>query len=294
MLESFINFLNYEKRYSKHTVKSYTNDISQFQSFVLNQYEIEDICLVQHTHVRSWVVDLMESGVKARSVNRKLSSLKSYFNFLKRSGKLKVNPTSKVIAPKTEQRLPSVIQEEEIRALLDEIVFEENFKGLRDRLVLETLYLTGMRKAELIELKDQDIDFNRKLIKVFGKGKKERLIPVSDTFITLIKTYINARNQHFDLNQFATFFIGNSGNKMYPKFVYNLVKRYLSLVSTSDKRSPHILRHSFATHLSNKGAKLNAIKELLGHSNLSATQIYTHNSIEQLKKVYDKAHPKGK
>lgn len=236
----------------------------------------------------------MESDIKARSVNRKLSSLKSYFNFLIRSGKLKVNPTSKVISPKTEQRLPSIIQEDEIRALLDEIVFEENFMGHRDKLVLEILYVTGMRKAELIELRDQDIDFDRKLIKVFGKGKKERLIPVSDRFISKLKIYIKVRNEHFELNHFVAFFISNSGNKMYPKFVYNLVKRYLSLVSTSDKRSPHILRHSFATHLSNKGAKLNAIKELLGHSNLSATQIYTHNSIEQLKKVYDKAHPKGK
>lgn len=294
MLESFIKFLSYEKRYSPHTVTSYSNDIGQFLSFLLEQYDMEDITLVRHQHVRSWVVSLMEKGNKARSVNRKLSALKSYFNFLKKSGHVIGNPTSRIVAPRVEKRLPAIIQEKELDDLLDEIVFEENFFGLRDRMIIELLYATGMRRAELIHLSDRNVDHSSLLIKVFGKGKKERLIPFSKALSDQVRHYISVRNSEFERENFNALIVTNSGNQMYPKFVYNVVKRYLTLVSTAAKKSPHILRHSFATHLSNKGARLNAIKELLGHSNLSATQIYTHNSIEQLKKVYDNAHPKGK
>lgn len=294
MLDSFINYLNYEKRYSPHTITSYTRDIEQFNSFILDQFDLEDVREVHHNHLRSWMVHLMENGMTAKSVNRKLSALKSYFNFLIRSAYLDSNPTAKVMAPKIEKRLPAVIQERELDELLDEIVFEENFKGTRDRMLIELLYATGMRRAELISIKDRDVDHSSLLIKVLGKGKKERLIPISRTLSRQIKDYIECRNTHFEKEVFPALIVGHSGNQMYPKFVYNTVKRYLTLVSTSAKKSPHILRHSFATHLSNKGASLNAIKELLGHSNLSATQIYTHNSIEQLKKVYDNAHPKGK
>jgi integrase/recombinase XerC len=263
-------------------------------AFLLQQYDIEAIEDVKHVHVRSWIVSLIENGIGTRSVNRKLSALKSYFNFLKRSGRVNTNPTARIIAPKVEKRLPAVIQEKEMDDLLDNIIFEENYSGVRDRLIIELLYSTGMRRAELIELKDRDVDHSGLLMKVFGKGKKERLIPISERLSTLIKAYKIRRADKFDAPENDVLLLTDSGNKMYPKFVYNKVKSYLTLVSTSDKKSPHILRHSFATHLSNKGAKLNAIKELLGHSNLSATQIYTHNSIEKLKKVYDNAHPKGK
>ena len=294
MLESFINYLNYEKRYSPHTVNSYVNDIGQFRAFLLEQYELEDESNVKHSHVRSWIVNMMENGMSSKSVNRKLSAVKSYYNFLKRIGETDKNPTAKVIAPKIEKRLPSIIQEKEMDDLLDKIVFEENFSGSRDKLIIELLYSTGMRRAELIGLRDADINYSGRVIKVFGKGKKERLIPISASMSQLIRQYIVLRNDCFKKSGFDALIVTDNGNQMYPKFVYNKVKRYLTLVSTSDKKSPHVLRHSFATHLSNKGARLNAIKELLGHSNLSATQIYTHNSIEKLKKVYDNAHPKGK
>lgn len=294
MLESFINYLTYEKRYSKHTVTSYSNDIRQFFDFFLTSFELEDPLQVMHFHIRSWVVQLMESGIHARSVNRKLSALKSYYHFLKRQGLIEKNPTSRILAPKTEHRLPEYVQEADMRKLLDQMVFPENFGGVRDHLLLEILYQTGIRRAELISLTDYSIDLNKRLIKVLGKGKKERLVPVGKLLCDAISAYITGRNEHFDKSDFDTLLVTDTGNQMYPKFVYNTVNRYLTLVSTIDKKSPHVLRHSFATHLSNKGAKLNAVKELLGHANLSSTQIYTHNSIEQLKKVYLDAHPKGK
>ena len=294
MLRSFINFLNYEKRYSVHTVSSYTNDIGQFFHFTLSRFELEDPALITHYHIRSWVVEMMEGGISPRSVNRKLSALKTYYGFLKKQGTVNHNPTTKVVSPKVESRLPNYVQEKELETLFEDLVFPENFQGVRDRTILELFYLTGMRRAELIGLDDLSIDFERKIVKVIGKGKKERLIPLSAKFCNQIKAYVEKRNEAFKKDHFPSLFVTGKGNKMYPKFVYNIVKSYLSLVSTIEKRSPHILRHSFATHLSNKGAKLNIIKELLGHSNLSATQIYTHNSIEQLKKVYTNAHPKGK
>jgi len=237
---------------------------------------------------------MMEGGISPRSVNRKLSALKTYYGFLKKQGTVNHNPTTKVVSPKVESRLPNYVQEKELETLFEDLVFPENFQGVRDRTILELFYLTGMRRAELIGLDDLSIDFERKIVKVIGKGKKERLIPLSAKFCNQIKAYVEKRNEAFKKDHFPSLFVTGKGNKMYPKFVYNIVKSYLSLVSTIEKRSPHILRHSFATHLSNKGAKLNIIKELLGHSNLSATQIYTHNSIEQLKKVYTNAHPKGK
>lgn len=294
MLDSFISYLNYEKRYSPHTITSYSKDIGQFTQYLLQQYDIDELDKVTHHHVRSWVVLLMEEGISSRSINRKLSAIKSYFKFLKRSGIVGSNPTARIQAPKIEKRLPAVIQEKELARLLDEMVFQESFSGYRDHLLIDLLYATGMRRAELIQLRDRDVDFSSGLLKVLGKGKKERLIPIAPEMAEQIIRYTDLRNETFGRNFFDALLVTDSGNQMYPKFVYNVVKRYLTLVSTSAKKSPHILRHSFATHLSNKGAKLNAIKELLGHSNLSATQIYTHNSIEQLKKVYDDAHPKGK
>ena len=294
MLSSFINYLRYEKRYSPHTLRSYSTDIQQFQEYILEQYELETILLAEHMHVRSWVVRLLEEKTSPRSVNRKISALKSYFRFLMKSGKIDKDPAARVLSPKIEKRLPEYIQEKELEDLLNGSLFPDGFVGIRDKMILETLYQTGMRRAELIELADGDVFWSRGLIKVLGKGKKERLIPVSATYLETLKQYQGSRLEELGEGPFPALFVTDKGNKMYPKFVYLLVNRYLSLVSTNDKKSPHVLRHSFATHLSNKGAKLNAIKELLGHSNLSATQIYTHNSIEQLKKVYDNAHPKGK
>lgn len=293
MLDTFIKYLSYEKRYSENTVQAYHRDIKQFLKYGIDSYNIEEINAFTQNHIRSWIVFLVQKGLSPRSVNRKISALKSYFAFLKKNGHLNTNPASNSRMLKTEKRLPQYLQEDEMRVLLDKLVFEENFKGYRDKLLLEILYVTGMRREELISLKDGDVDFSRKVIRVFGKGKKERLVPVSDQFLNEMKKYKQVRNLNFENEFFESAFVTESGNKMAPKYVYNIVHYYLSMVSKLEKRSPHVLRHSFATHLSNHGAKLNAIKELLGHASLNTTQIYTHNTIEQLKKVYQKSHPKA-
>lgn len=293
MLDTFIKYLSYEKRYSENTVQAYHRDIRQFLKYGSDSYDIEDINAFTQSHIRSWIVFMVQNGLSPRSVNRKISAIKSYFSFLKKNGHLNANPATNARMLKTEKRLPQYLQEDEMRNLLDKLVFEENFKGYRDKLVLETLYITGMRREELISLKDTDVDYSRKVIRIFGKGKKERLMPVSEKFLIEIQKYKQIRDLFFENDVFGSIFVNESGNKMGPKYVYNIVHEYLSMVSKLERRSPHVLRHSFATHLSNHGAKLNAIKELLGHASLNTTQIYTHNTIEQLKKVYQKSHPKA-
>jgi len=293
MLDTFIKYLSYEKRYSENTVQAYHRDIRQFLKYGSDSYDIEDVKAFTQSHIRSWIVFMVQNGLSPRSVNRKISAIKSYFSFLKKNGHLNTNPATNARMLKTEKRLPQYLQEDEMRNLLDKLVFEENFKGYRDKLVLETLYITGMRREELISLKDTDVDYSRKVIRIFGKGKKERLMPVSEKFLIEIQKYKQIRDLFFENEVFGSIFVNERGNKMGPKYVYNIVHEYLSMVSKLEKRSPHVLRHSFATHLSNHGAKLNAIKELLGHASLNTTQIYTHNTIEQLKKVYQKSHPKA-
>ena len=292
LFESFISYLKAEKRYSQHTLTAYKGDLEQFFSFLETQYELRNVLLIKHIHVRSWIVHMMENEVKARSINRKISTLKSFFNFLKRRAKIKKNPMSKVISPKMPSRLPVFIPEKLLMHSLKDDYLIEDFPLRRDLLVLELLYQTGMRRSELIELRVQDIDRKKKRIKVYGKGGKERLIPVGKTLINKIEKYLDFRSVEFE-HPPEILLLTNKGKKMYPKFVYTIVHKYLSRISTMEKRSPHVLRHSFATHLASNGAELNAIKELLGHANLSATQIYTHNSIEKLKKIYRNSHPKG-
>jgi integrase/recombinase XerC len=293
MLDTFVKYLSYEKRYSENTVQAYKRDIRQFMDFAFTTYEINEYESISQVQIRSWIVSLSQQSLAPRSINRKISSLKSFFAFLKRTGRLGTNPASNTRMLKTEKRLPQYLQVDEMQDLLEHLVFEQNFKGTRDKLLIETLYVTGMRREEIISLKDLDIDLSRKVVKVFGKGKKERLVPFSDAFIRKISEYILQRDQHFGRKEFESFFVTETGSKMGPKYVYNIVHFYLSMVSNLEKRSPHVLRHSFATHLSNKGAKLGAIKELLGHASLNTTQIYTHNTIEQLKKVYQQSHPKA-
>lgn len=293
MLDTFVKYLSYEKRYSENTVQAYKRDIQQFMDYVKTTYEISEYRNISQVQIRSWIVSLSQQSLTPRSINRKISAIKSFFAFLKRTERLDTNPASNTRMLKTEKRLPQYLQEDEMHDLLDHLVFEQNFKGTRDKLLIETLYVTGMRREELISLKDQDIDLSRKVVKIFGKGKKERLVPLSDTFIKKIRDYMLERDQHFGREDLESFFVTEAGVKMAPKYVYNIVHFYLSMVSKLEKRSPHVLRHSFATHLSNKGAKLGAIKELLGHASLNTTQIYTHNTIEQLKKVYQQAHPKA-
>jgi len=289
-VQSFINYLSFEKRYSAHTITSYQNDLNQFFGYLEKIYRLTDIGIISHFHIRSWMVELMDIGVSPRSINRKLSSLKSFFKYLLRQERIKVNPMNKIVAPKAGKRLPSYIRESEM-SKLSELKANSDYSTYRDYLIMHILYYTGIRRSELINLKDKDINLSGG-IKVLGKGNKERIIPVLPDLMKEIKEYQIIRNNSFE-GKSEFLLLTDKGVKLYPKFVYNTVKRYLSLVTTSQKKSPHILRHSFATHLSNRGAELKAIKELLGHANLSATQIYMHNSVDKLKETYNSAHPKA-
>ncbi|MCB0651257.1 MAG: tyrosine recombinase XerC [Saprospiraceae bacterium] len=291
---TFIQFLRYEKRFSPHTVLAYQNDLDQFLRYLETIYGIDKADQITHTHVRSWVVEMMSEGYSARSVRRKLSTLKTWFHFLMKRGAVLHDPMLKVNLPKVEKRLPSVVRPESLDLLFSEIPFGNDFEGVRNRLILEMLYATGMRRSELLFLRASDINFAKRYLKVTGKGNKQRLIPFGKSLDKSINDYLDIRNAEFPGSSKEVLFLTRKGKPIYPKLVYNIVKTNLSKVTSVDHRGPHVLRHSFATHLSENGADLNAIKELLGHSNLAATQIYTHNSIEKLKKTYQQAHPKAK
>lgn len=292
-IEDFLAFLKNEKRYSKHTLKSYRKDVEQFVHFLVEQYGKLALEEVKHIHIRSWMVHLLESKSSARTVNRKISTLRSLYNFLKREGRVEKNPTLKIITPKIAKKLPQFVQESQIERLLDTIN-SGDLSEFRDFLILEVLYATGIRREELINLTRGSVDFTSKQLKVLGKGNKERIVPISDKLCESIKMYIQMIDNHEEFESIDPFlFLSDKGKKMYPKLVYNIVERLLSTVTNIEKRSPHILRHSFATHLMNGGADLNAVKELLGHANLAATQVYTHNSIEKLKEIYRYAHPRS-
>ena len=284
----FIIYLSSEKRFSEHTIKSYTTDLKQFTSFLSSEFQIiDEINEISFQIIRTWIASLLEKGINPRSVNRKISTLKTYFKFLIREGELVENPMMKVVAPKSKKRLPVFIEEDQIASLLNEVQFEEGFVGQRNKLIIELFYVTGIRLSELINIKISDIDFNNQSIKVLGKRNKERIIPLSSTTI-------NSLNNFIENNQKNNFLFTNlEGEKLYNKLVYRLVNKYIAEISSVNKKSPHILRHTFATHMLNNGADINAIKELLGHANLSATQVYTHNTIEKLKTVYKQAHPRA-
>jgi integrase/recombinase XerC len=304
--ENFINYIQFEKRYSPHTVIAYRTDLEQFYDFLNSQYGISDIIEVNHSMIRSWLVFMLEKQNSPRSINRKITTLKSFYRFLIKEGFVEHNPARKVITPRTSKRLPVFVEKERMDILLDEIDFGEGLNAHRNRLILEMFYATGMRLSELLNLKESDIDFHHSTIKVLGKRNKERLIPFSDKFGKLLKTYMRARG--YAINGVSAahgvsaddipakvpyLFFTNSGRKMYPKMIYRIVNSYLGQVTTIEKKSPHVLRHTFATHLLNNGAELNAVKELLGHASLAATQVYTHITIEKLKKIYQQAHPKA-
>lgn len=292
-LDDFIQYLNYEKHYSAHTIKAYQTDINQFNRFLLTQYEINDFAIVNHQHIRAWLASLMNEKNEARSVNRKLSSLRGLFKFLLKEGYLIKSPMSKVQPPKTAKKLPVFVEEQSMNQLFDydKIEFGEDFEGVRNRLMILLFYTCGVRLSELIGLKSGDVDFHRKTIKVLGKRNKERIIPITNELADLIIKYNQIKT--VENLPIENLFVLLNGKKLYPKMVYLVVKKFLSIVTTIDKRSPHVLRHTFATHLLNRGADLNAIKELLGHANLAATQIYTHNSIERLKNIHKTKHPRA-
>lgn len=289
---NYIDYISYEKRYSKHTILAYRRDLSQFSAFLSDQYDITDLNIVEHKHIRSWLVYLMEQGISSRSVLRKLSTLKSYYKYQLRHKLIEQNPTLLVISPKSSSRNPVFIEEEKIQVLLDEISYPDNFTGLRDKLILEVFYGTGMRLSELIELQTIDISFHSSNFKVIGKRNKERLIPFSREMAKQLLHYMEMK-EAIGYADTTWLFITEGGKKLYPRLVYRIVNKYLGLVTTLTKKSPHILRHTFATHMLNRGADLNAVKEFLGHANLAATQVYTHNTVEKLKKIYQQAHPRA-
>jgi integrase/recombinase XerC len=288
--QSFLAYLQYEKRYSPHTVTAYRIDLDQFSEYLNNQYNITDIQKVNHPMIRSWLVAMMEQGISARSVTRKLTTLKSFYNYLLREGVVESNPMRKITSPKIPKRLPVFIEKDKME-MLGHVDFGAGYPGMRDKLILEMFYATGMRLAELVNLKETDIDFHHDTIKVLGKRNKERLIPFSQQFESLMKLYLAEKKNSF--GEIDDLFLTDKGKPVYTRMVYRIVTRYLSEVTTLEKKSPHVLRHTFATHLLNNGAELNAVKELLGHASLSATQVYTHNTIDKLKRIYKQAHPKA-
>lgn len=292
-LDLYLNYLKTEKRYSSHTILAYKKDISQFITFLTNFSNDTSIFDIQFMHVRSFIVELSKDNIKNRSINRKVVSLRSFFKFIRKKHPEINNPCDKVQALKIPKRLPTVVKEQDLLKINDAIFSgEESFTQWRDFSIIELLYNTGIRRAELIDLKVFDVNLYNKEIKVMGKGKKERLIPLSENILLTLMTYLDKRSEILEEPCTHLFFTDNF-KQIYPKAVYNIVNKYLSLITTVEKRSPHVLRHSFATHLTNRGAELNAVKKLLGHSSLAATQVYTHNSIEQLKSIYKLAHPKG-
>ena len=286
--EKFINYLSSEKRFSVHTITSYSNDVNQFFLFLSEEYKItSELSEVNFQIVRSWIASLLEQGVTPRSVNRKISTLKTFFKFLIREGVIQESPMLKVVAPKSKKRLPLFVEEDQIESLLNGVEFDDGFIGERDKLIIELFYVTGIRLSELINIKISDLNFDNNLVKVLGKRNKERLIPLSTRIVKELQFFI----EKYKIDNYL--FTNLGGTKVYTKLVYRVVNKYIGKISSINKKSPHILRHTFATHMLNNGADINAIKELLGHANLSATQVYTHNTIEKLKSVYKQAHPRA-
>lgn len=293
-INQFIQYLSSEKRYSPHTISAYKSDLTQFSEYLITNYKINSFTEVNHKMIRLWVISLMDEGISSRSVNRKISSLKSYYKFLLKEQVISTNPLVKILPPKANKSLPEFVSKEQMELLFDEKIFEQSYEGIRNRLIIETFYFTGIRLTELVNLKNADIDFANQQLKVLGKRNKERIIPFGNIFEQSLKEYILLRNKELGTQTSdKSLFLTKKGLNIYNKLVYRIVNSYLSKVSTLKKKSPHILRHTFATHMLNNGADLNAIKEILGHANLSATQVYTHNTIEKLKSIYNQAHPRA-
>lgn len=291
-IERFTHYLQYEKRFSAHTISAYIQDLYQFDKFLSKS--TSDFATANHYDVRSWMVDMMDANAEPRSVHRKLSSLRTFYKFLERESLVELNPTLQVKAPKISKKLPVFVDDKKLNELLDKADgFDSDFPGLRDRVVIEMLFGTGIRLAELITLHISDVNTYEQTIRVLGKRSKQRIIPVNITLMKLLDEYAEAKLARKFGNLSSALIVTNEGGPAYPKLIYRIVNKYLSRISTHQKKSPHVLRHTFATSLLNKGADLNAIKELLGHASLAATQVYTHNSVERLKTIYKQAHPKA-
>jgi len=293
VIQPFIDYLKFEKRYSAHTIRAYQDDLVQFTDFIALQFGVKTLAEVSSSFVRSWLASLKDQRLSSRSVNRKISSLKSFYKFQLRNGVVEFSPMDPITSPRTSKRLPVYVEQKDTVILFEDIEFPGDWNGLTDRLLLTIFYNTGMRLSELVNLRERQVDAASRTIRVLGKGIKERIIPVSAGLIAEVQDYCRRKQQELERPDTDSLLVGEKGKKLYGKYVYRVVKKYLGQVTTIDKKSPHVLRHTFATHLTNSGADLNSVKELLGHASLAATQIYTHNTIEKLKDVHKKAHPKA-
>ncbi len=293
LIQTFLDYLKFQKRYSPHTILSYQNDLTDFFDFIELQFGAILLAEINASFVRSWLAGLKEKGMESKSINRKISTLKSFFKYQLKQELLQDSPMSTILSAKVKKRLPQFVAETDISTLFNYVEFPYDWSGKTDRLIFQLLYNTGIRQAELMNLKEAHTDKGNSTIKVLGKGNKERILPVNIELSQLIQKYIADKRIAFELADTEILLVNKKGKKLYPKYIYNVVRKYLSAVTTIDKKSPHVLRHTFATHLMNNGADINAVKELLGHSSLAATQIYTHNTIEKLKEVHNKAHPKA-
>jgi integrase/recombinase XerC len=297
--EKYIDYLQFEKRYSAHTILAYHTDLDDFSDFLLMQYKISDLLQADYTLIRSWLISLIERKISNRSVNRKLSTLKSFYRYCQRQGLLTSNPMLKVVAPRTSKQLPVFLTRTNLDDLLRKVEFGNTYEGVRDKMILTLFYATGIRRAELVQIKIPDIDLNKGTLKVLGKRNKERIVPLGGNVIDSLNEYLIIREQFLSSvgtkneNIFPSLFVTSKGSPVYPKLIYTIVHKHLSMIASNSKLSPHVLRHTFATHMLDDGADLNAIKEILGHSSLAATQVYTHNTIEKLKTIYKQAHPRA-
>ncbi len=299
MIEQFLKYLQYEKRVSAHTTLAYKNDLDQFTKFLRETYDDHPIDAVTYGMVRSWIITLVDAKLTATSVNRKIASLKAFYKFLMREQTIDKNPMQKIRVLKTQRRLPSFVQENSIAEILDhkeykkeKVEWSDSLEDWRTRLILELFYATGIRLSELIGLKENQVNLRDRTIKVLGKRNKERVVPFPAGIVSILEGYRKVRNREVDMKDHGLLFVTDSGEPCYPMMVYRVVKQHLK-DSGTQKTSPHVLRHTYATHLLNKGAEINAVKDLLGHSSLAATQVYTHNSMEKIKKAFDQAHPKA-
>ncbi|WP_411032305.1 tyrosine-type recombinase/integrase [Spongiimicrobium sp. 3-5] len=293
-LASFISYLSLEKNYSVHTVSAYEKDIQEFALFCSDQYTLGSIDDVDYTIIRSWIINLVDRNIANRTINRKMASLKAYYKFLQNIERIDASPLAKHKALKTSKKIEVPFSESEMQEILSQIPFKNDFEGTRDKLIIELLYTTGIRRSELINLRLKDLDMTGRTLKVLGKRNKERIVPLLPSTLVLVTAYFEQRSMLNQDTEVDHIFLTAAGNKIYETLVYRIINGYFSLVSSKVKKSPHILRHTFATHLLNKGADLNSVKELLGHSSLASTQVYTHNSIAELKKIHSLAHPRSK
>ncbi|MDP2541241.1 integrase [Tenacibaculum discolor] len=291
LIEAFLEYLEFEKKYSKNTIQAYKTDLIAFKDFCEVEFDQVDLENVHYNQIRTWIVSLVNNNISNRSVNRKISSLKTFYKFLQKIGEIETNPLSSHKALKVQKKIQTPFDQNEVKEVLELIREGSDFESVRDRLIVEMLYSTGMRRVELINVKEKDIDHTSKTIKVLGKRNKERYVTILPSVYKTLQEYLRKKREIKEVDM-EVLFVTKKGVKIYETLVYRIINLYFSRVSTKAKKSPHILRHAFATHLLNNGASLNSVKELLGHSSLASTQVYTHNSLEQIKKVYNKAHPR--